>query len=98
MSALDKQVGGDHYKTQGIQPLEITYLNYGYEGLSAAVYTKVNKYLTRDKGDHLENLDKAIHCIEIQKEIYERDAKVKNTTAEPEPPPDNYLEVQTRKS
>ena len=65
-SALESQVGGDHYKNQGIQPFEITYKNFGYEGLQAAVYTKVNKYLTRDKGDHRENVEKAIHCLQIQ--------------------------------
>ena len=66
LSALESQVGGDHYKNQGIQPFEITYKNFGYEGLQAAVYTKVNKYLTRDKGDHQENVEKAIHCLQIQ--------------------------------
>jgi len=65
-SALESQVGGDHYKNQGVQPFEITYKNFGYEGLQAAVYTKVNKYLTRDKGDHQENVEKAIHCLQIQ--------------------------------
>jgi len=65
-NALESQVGGDHYKNQGIQPFEITYKNFGYEGLQAAVYTKVNKYLTRDKGDHQENVEKAIHCLQIQ--------------------------------
>jgi len=43
LSALESQVGGDHYKNQGVQPFEITYKNFGYEGLQAAVYTKVNK-------------------------------------------------------
>ena len=66
LSALESQVGGDHYKNQGVQPFEITYKNFGYEGLQAAVYTKVNKYLTRDKGDHQENVEKAIHCLQIQ--------------------------------
>ena len=65
-SALESQVGGDHYKNQGVQPFEITYKNFGYEGLQAAVYTKVNKYLTRDKGNHQENVEKAIHCLQIQ--------------------------------
>ena len=70
MSARDRQVGGNHYKEQGIQPLEITFANFGYAGLQAAVYTKVNKYLIRDKGDHLENLEKAAHCLAIQIELY----------------------------
>ena len=64
-SALDTQVGGDHYKNQGVQPFEATLANYGYKGLEAAVYNKVNKYIPREKGDKVENLEKAKHCIEI---------------------------------
>ena len=66
MSALDEQIGGNHYKVQGLEPFEITYANFGYKGVRAAAYTKVNKYLTRDKGDHVENIQKAIHCLQIQ--------------------------------
>lgn len=66
VSAIDEQIGGDHYKNQGLQPFEITYANFGYIGICASVYTKVNKYLTRDKGDHRENLEKAIHTIQVQ--------------------------------
>jgi len=64
-SGLDRQVGGDHYKSQRVEPLVLTYLNFGYEGLRASVYTKVNKYMTRDKGQHIENLEKAAHCLEV---------------------------------
>lgn len=60
-----KQVGGTHYKSLGIQPLELTYLNFGYAGVKAALYTKVNKYLTRNKGNELEDIHKAIHCLEM---------------------------------
>lgn len=71
MSALKKQVGGDHYKTVGIQPFELTLANFGYQGLRAAIYNKVNKYLLRDKEDHfkhIEDIEKAIHCLEYQLE------------------------------
>ena len=68
MKAIDRQVNGDHYKDQGVQPLEATLANFGYEGLRASVYTKVLKYLTRDKGSHIEDIKKAIHCLEIQLE------------------------------
>ena len=68
MSAFDNQVGNDHYKVMTIQPLEATLANFGYEGLRASVYTKVLKYLTRDKGSHIEDIKKAIHCLEIQLE------------------------------
>jgi len=70
-SALGQQVAGDHYKNQGLQPFEITFANFGYEGVQAAVYTKVLKYLTREKGVHRENLEKAIHCLEIQLELHD---------------------------
>jgi len=63
--AFGKQVGGTHYNNLGIQPLEITYRNWGYAGVKASVYTKVNKYLTRNKGNELEDIHKAIHCLEM---------------------------------
>lgn len=59
------QVGGTHYEDMGIQPFEYTYANYGYFGLQASVHTKVNKYILRDKGCHLENLKKARHCLDV---------------------------------
>jgi len=70
--ATNVQVGGNHYTKQGIQPLESTYRNFGYEGLKASIYTKVNKYLTRDKGTHRQDLQKAIHVLQIQMEYYDR--------------------------
>tara|TARA_R100000951_G_scaffold90032_1_gene78162 strand:+ start:11268 stop:11522 length:255 start_codon:yes stop_codon:yes gene_type:complete len=73
LNATDTQVGGDHYKKQGLQPFELTHANFGYEGLRAAVYTKVNKYLTRDKGTHEQDLEKAIHCLQVQLEFYKKD-------------------------
>lgn len=70
-SALKKQIGGDHYKIVKIQPFELTLANFGYAGLRATIYNKVNKYLLRDKGDHfkhIEDIEKAIHCLEYQLE------------------------------
>ena len=69
--AIETQVGGDHYNKMGVQPFEATFANFGYDGLRAAVYTKVLKYLGRDKGDrakHVEDIKKAIHCLQIQLE------------------------------
>ena len=70
-SPLETQVGGSHYKDQGLQPFEITYANFGYLGLRAAVYNKVNKYLSRDKGTHKLDLEKAIHCLQVQLQFLE---------------------------
>ena len=72
-SALDTQVGGEHYKTKGLQPLEAVYMNYGIAGLEAAVFTKVNKYF-RDKAGLEKKLDdckKAQHVLQIFQEKLE---------------------------
>lgn len=63
--ASSHQVGGNHYTSMGIQPLEYTYANYGYMGMKAAIHTKVNKYLGRVKDDEVQQLEKAKHCIEL---------------------------------
>lgn len=57
---LDTQVGGDHYKTMKMQPLEyILANNLGFcEGA-------VVKYISRRKGNRIEDLKKARHFIEI---------------------------------
>tara|TARA_R110001606_G_scaffold181605_7_gene328353 strand:+ start:1241 stop:1630 length:390 start_codon:yes stop_codon:yes gene_type:complete len=72
-SALDTQVGGNHYTEMGLQPFEITYANFGYKGIRASCYTKVNKYLVRDKDDHKGQLEKAIHVLQIQLEFLNRE-------------------------
>lgn len=61
--ALDKQVGGNHYKDLKIQPVEYTVQNnLGYlEG-------NVIKYVTRhEKKNGLEDIQKAIHYLELIK-------------------------------
>lgn len=62
--ALSTQVDGDHYKKLKMQPLELAYLIGG-----TPCFTKLAKYMTRDKGDRNINLDKAIHCIQIEQEL-----------------------------
>jgi hypothetical protein len=69
MNATRMQIGGAHYKDQGIQPMELTYLNFGYTGVKAALYTKVNKYLTRNKANEGEDIQKAIHCLQMLAEF-----------------------------
>lgn len=73
MSALDKQVGGKHYAGMAIQPMEYSMLNK----LDACQHTAI-KYITRfrEKGG-LEDLDKAIHCIEMLKEFYRNEQESK---------------------
>tara|TARA_R110000803_G_scaffold167433_1_gene230689 strand:+ start:1652 stop:2002 length:351 start_codon:yes stop_codon:yes gene_type:complete len=69
-TALDIQIGGDHYKKYKIQPMEYSMANK----LDAAQHTAI-KYVTRcyDKGSTLLDLDKAIHTIELMKEFYTND-------------------------
>tara|TARA_R100000789_G_C2934612_1_gene130204 strand:+ start:226 stop:522 length:297 start_codon:yes stop_codon:yes gene_type:complete len=59
---LDKQVGGSHYKSCGIQPVEYIYandLNY-FEG-------NIIKYITRHrtKGEGRKDIEKVIHYAEL---------------------------------
>ena len=74
------QVGGDHYKKLKLEPFEVTLANFGYDGLAASVFTEVQKYMQREKGDHIENLNKAKHCIDIQIELYQREQKEQSDT------------------
>lgn len=65
--ALHRQIGGAHYKGLKIQPMEYSVAN----GLNACAHTAI-KYITRKKGDtakRLEDLDKAIHSIELYKQF-----------------------------
>tara|TARA_R110000782_G_scaffold61049_2_gene125898 strand:- start:2318 stop:2635 length:318 start_codon:yes stop_codon:yes gene_type:complete len=71
MKAIEEQVGGDHYTSMKRQPIEKTYDTYGYEGVKHSIYTKVDKYLTRDKGTDRVDLCKAIHCLELQLGFYD---------------------------
>jgi hypothetical protein len=61
MTALQQQVGGDHYRAKGIQPIEYIHANnLGFcEG-------NVVKYVTRwkEKGGE-DDLRKAIHYLEL---------------------------------
>tara|TARA_R110000787_G_scaffold32754_3_gene86554 strand:- start:3433 stop:3696 length:264 start_codon:yes stop_codon:yes gene_type:complete len=64
-NALNRQIGGSHYKTYAIQPIEfITKNNIPF------IEANVIKYLCRwkDKGG-IEDLDKCIHYIELLKDI-----------------------------
>jgi hypothetical protein len=65
MSALNKQVDGNHYKNQVVQPFELAYLVAGGD----AGFCKFVKYLTRDKGDRKVNLEKAIHVTELKAQM-----------------------------
>ena len=61
LTALDIQVGGDHYKDLGIQPMEYSMAN----NLDACQHTAI-KYVTRHefKGGR-QDLEKAKHAIDM---------------------------------
>lgn len=61
LSALEVQVGGDHYKKLAIQPMTYSMAN----GLDACQHTII-KYVTRfrDKGG-IDDLEKAKHTIDM---------------------------------
>ena len=71
-SALDTQVGGDHYKKLKIQPMEYSMANK----LDACQHTAI-KYVTRfrEKGG-IADLYKAIHTIEMLIEFEEEKQNV----------------------
>lgn len=64
MGAINKQVGGSHYKKHTIQPWHII---DDYE-LDFYLGNAV-KYILRDKESHVEDLQKAIHYIERKLEL-----------------------------
>jgi hypothetical protein len=61
MSALEKQPGGDHYRTMAIQPIEYILKNeLGY------MEANVVKYVSRHKSKNgAEDIKKAIHYLEM---------------------------------
>jgi len=73
-SAFSDQVSGNHYKTLKIQPLE-----YCMANKLNACQVKVIKYTTRcllknkDKKGRKQDIDKAIHCLEMLKEFIDKD-------------------------
>jgi hypothetical protein len=65
MSALNKQVAGDHYREMKIQPVEFCQGN-GLNYCEAAAI----KYICRHKRKNgIEDIDKAIHFLELLKEL-----------------------------
>jgi len=82
VSALDTQVGGDHYKSMAIQPAEyIVRNNIGFlEGM-------VIKYVSRwEKKGGIEDLEKAIHCLQLRVEMAKQAEAIPVGEAEDESP------------
>jgi hypothetical protein len=62
---LKQQVGGSHYKDMAIQPVDYIEKN-GLSYLEGAVVKYVSRH--RKKGGR-QDLDKAIHCIELLRDL-----------------------------
>ena len=64
-SALDEQVGGDHYRKLGIQPIELI------RDINANFFQgNVIKYVTRYKDKNgVKDLEKARHYLELMREL-----------------------------
>ena len=80
MSALDRQVGGNHYKGLVIQPAEYITRN-GLGFLAGNVIKRITRY-NQETGKGLEDLQKIIHEVELLIEIEGWDM----TETLPEPP------------
>ena len=61
MTALDTQIGGDHYKTMAIQPVEYIHKN-GIPFIEGCVIKYVSRW--RNKGG-VEDLRKARHFLDM---------------------------------
>ncbi len=71
ISAFDVQEGGSHYKDMKIQPMEYALANNLNYGQANAI-----KYISRYKNKNgMEDLNKAIHCIQLLIEFEEKNAK-----------------------
>lgn len=66
MKGLGTQVAGSHYTSMRLQPVQLAYMLY-----ATPCFCKLAKYLTRDKGDKLTNLKKALHCIKLEQDLIE---------------------------
>ena len=77
-SALDEQVGGDHYKKLGIQPVELI------RDINANFFQgNVIKYITRYKDKNgIKDLEKAKHYLELIEELHPNNNSSKITSYE----------------
>lgn len=67
MSALDTQVGGNHYREGGIQPIQYIEAN-SLQFLEASVVKRVTRH-NRDTGKGRQDIEKAIHELQLLREL-----------------------------
>lgn len=64
-TALDEQVGGSHYKSLKIQPVE-----YAHANGMGFIEGNIVKYISRYKWKHgKEDLEKIKHCVDLLIEL-----------------------------
>lgn len=70
-TALERQVDGDHYKNMGEQPMAFSMRMR----LDACQHTAI-KYISRYrlKGKPLVDLEKALHCVDLQEQLTKQPA------------------------
>jgi hypothetical protein len=67
MSALDTQVGGNHYREGGIQPIQYIEAN-SLQFLEASVVKRVTRH-NRPTGKGRQDIEKAIHELQLLLEL-----------------------------
>lgn len=67
MSALDVQIGGDHYRAGGIQPVQYIEAN-GLKFLEGSVVKRVTRH-DRPTGKGRQDIEKAIHELQLLIEL-----------------------------
>ncbi|KRG39110.1 hypothetical protein ARC78_14925 [Stenotrophomonas pictorum JCM 9942] len=67
MSALEKQVGGGHYRVGGIQPVQYAEANE-LRFLEACVVKRVTRH-NREGGKGRQDIEKAIHELQLLLEL-----------------------------
>ena len=67
MSALDTQVGGEHYRQGGIQPVQYIEAN-DLKFLEACVVKRVTRH-NRPTGKGRQDIEKAIHELQLLLEL-----------------------------
>jgi len=72
MSALDTQVGGNHYREGGIQPIQYIEAN-NLQFLEASVVKRVTRH-NRPTGKGRQDIEKAIHELQLLLELRYVDA------------------------
>lgn len=67
MSALDEQIGGDHYRTAAIQPVQFIEAN-ALRFLEGCVVKRVTRH-DRPTGKGRQDIEKAIHELRLLLEL-----------------------------